>query len=449
MASSSDTENQKAIWRYLFPVICEYSNKIGHRLEEQGLEIIRSILCCQETSWLLDVPKKRDIERVRDTPFSIRTTYDTKAMLIQITGVEPAVPCSECIKGHGPLVGCIVMPPSKSAPVPGRSAAATSERKGPCANCRYRGMSCNRQRDGLAAYADIGRRSTSLQHEARPSPYSASQSPLNSAFIGPTFASSHSLPPKRGPGRPRKYPLGSNAELQALRPQPSSAQTQQPVHKYPHESNFSQYTQDNAQQVVTGQTHNLSPASPFYGLPSHQPPWPNTPSPQVSSSKAQGSAPADPGWLPPEQAHSQPWSLRPQSSVLNSSPSPYGVPPTGPRPATAPRPANEGLANGAAAQTPYLASKTPMERWSSHVRLRGENSPGEPSQSEAVQGKMVQQKAIERSISRHETAEDEITQVEPWEKAPGRIRSTVSKSIDSMFHPRFSYLTRSRVLCPD
>ncbi|KAI1390376.1 uncharacterized protein F4822DRAFT_234411 [Hypoxylon trugodes] len=84
----------------------------------------------------------QSLTRVRDVVFNpySRTRfceigpYDISAMVVQVTGEEAKVPCSNCKKGKGPFAGCYVMP--VEAPSDLRRSIWG------CANCLYNSNQC-------------------------------------------------------------------------------------------------------------------------------------------------------------------------------------------------------------------------------------------------------------------------------------------------------------------
>lgn len=311
---------------------------------------------------------------MEDGDFCYRTPSDSKALLVQMTGVEPPVPCSCCSRGYGPFVDCIVLPPPSKA-APEYAAPARLGRRLACANCRYRGVRCSKQ-----AAANL----THLQRDGASS--------LPSASLTPAYYTNHTLPPRRGPGRPRKYPLQTNAESNALGRQRDHAQSEQPAHQHPSRSNLTPYV-----------------------LPSHQPAHPSMTIPTHDAARqvVLGRTASRPAEVLATGATAQTVHMdTPKRRDMNI-PVPGSVEDEQRRPASVCRPS--------------------MKRRSTRNQPQGKDSPGESFQSEAALGRIVQQKAIERTIFQDEAAQDEVTRVEAWEKAPGRIRSTASECIDSMF----------------
>lgn len=84
------------MWQYLVSVICLYSKKALPELQQQCIDALRAIMASKRLARLLQLPKQREISWVANaSPREFNTTGQVKAMLIQITGIEPAVPCSE------------------------------------------------------------------------------------------------------------------------------------------------------------------------------------------------------------------------------------------------------------------------------------------------------------------------------------------------------------------
>lgn len=84
------------MWQYLISVICLYSSKPPPELRQQCVEAMRAVMASNMLARLLQLPKQRDVQWVANgLSREIQTNGQVKALLIQITGREPAVPCAE------------------------------------------------------------------------------------------------------------------------------------------------------------------------------------------------------------------------------------------------------------------------------------------------------------------------------------------------------------------
>lgn len=118
-------------WQYFLDILCDCSSKVGAELEARDLQLINLILADPRTLALFNLQKQRNIVQRDGTTLSLDTFDRVRAFLIQATGKESVLPCFECLRKHGPFVGCIL------DVCPGDPLWVK-----PCGNCVYLGIPC-------------------------------------------------------------------------------------------------------------------------------------------------------------------------------------------------------------------------------------------------------------------------------------------------------------------
>lgn len=113
----AETGNPEDMWEYILPF----------------LKVHKTI---PDTNWVrhvIHLPRIRDLkwneERNKDHPYRDSHPRDITALIVYITGSEAPTPCSSCVEGKGPLLGCIMISPAASEEARASVLA--------CANCYY------------------------------------------------------------------------------------------------------------------------------------------------------------------------------------------------------------------------------------------------------------------------------------------------------------------------
>lgn len=529
-------ENHEAVWRYLFPFLCRYSNRGPAELERGGLDIIEAILSCNETRPLLDVPRKRELGQIG--PFSIGNPEDAKLLLIQTNGDEPAVPCSSCYKGSGPFVGCVTLPSfcrtSASGPRVYRKPKAN-----PCVNCRYQGVECFWPREKEISYGkpppmapSRPRRGPGRPRKSDPD-HAVTTAGTYEQYIGrfgqTGYRTTNQVPPNPGPPPPsqsnmtpmEKYidrygqtkyrPINPPSPCPSAsppgpslpstpatthdhhggqwlieRPQPQHPPLQHPPLQHPtlqHPTlhhppplNFPPQTfppqnfppQNLPPQNPHPQIHSMPPAVFPEMLPARQHPPSTSHTPSVGQLHV--SSPNEPmtPWLPVSMDRQNPGSaaavwqqkqpnavvsqlrIHPPSSqppiqqtpVLTLSSRPSARPSPKFAPVLTPKVLERRSASRTTVRSESVGTQTDGS-WNSQTSnvptgLRGGTSHPMVVQENAIQPRVTRSEAARNRVTQNSGFQDEIDVVEPWEEAPGRIRSTASASIDST---SFSFLS--------
>lgn len=505
-------ENHEAVWRYLLPFLCRYTNRGPAELERGDLDIIEAILSCNETRPLLDVPRKRELGQIG--PFNIGKPEDAKLLLIQINGDEPAVPCSLCYKGNGPFVGCVTLPPFCRASVSGPRVYRKQEANS-CVNCRYQGVECFWPREKEISYGKpppmapsrprrgpgrprmsnpdnavptvgpyeqhIGRFGQSAyrttdqvprNHGPHPPPSQPNMTPMEKYIdrygqtkyrpINPPSPPSPSVSPPGStfPSTPAATPDLHGGQWLIERPHPQNPPLQHspplnaPPQTFPPRTFPPQNLPPQIHSTPSAVFPEMHPARQYPPSTSHTPPSlgplhvvssnePITPWLPASMDK-KNPGPAAPVWQQqqPNAVTSQ-LRIHPPSSQPPIQQTPSSTPsfrPSGPltpqfAPVLTPKVLERRSASCAAVRSESVRTQTDGS-WNSQTSnvptgLQGGTSQPMVVQENAIQPRVTRSDAARNKVSQSSGFEDEVDVVEPWEKAPGRIRSTTSESIDS------------------
>lgn len=115
--ASKDPGGSEEMWKYIRPFLTVHTSM-------PAINWVRHVI---------HLPRIRDIEWNEEWskghPFRDSHPRDVTALIVQVTGVEAAQPCSYCAKGRGPFKGCITISPDASED----SRASILS----CANCYY------------------------------------------------------------------------------------------------------------------------------------------------------------------------------------------------------------------------------------------------------------------------------------------------------------------------
>lgn len=173
-------------WRYFLDILCDCSSKAGAEFEARDLQLINLILADKRTLALFDLQKQRDIVQREGTTLSLDTFDRVRACLIQATGRESVFPCFECLRKHGPFVGCIL------DVCPGDPLWVK-----PCGNCVYLGIPCG-----------TSSRPTQSDDKAGPKQHSPAltQRPNQIPPVPDTRSTNNAEPPKQHSPAPSQGP---------------------------------------------------------------------------------------------------------------------------------------------------------------------------------------------------------------------------------------------------
>lgn len=438
------------MWHYLVTVLCLYSERSLSELQQQCAEALRAIIASRRVSHLLELPKQRDVQWVANgLPRGFHTNDQIKALLIQITGREPQVPCAECFEGHGPFVGCVMLPPSSTiaGQLPSRPA---------CANCSYRRINCSQPGEGNSFY---GKRTTpttpnfpsSMAHSIPPASREMWTSELRAwptnwqqhPYAGVPDFGMRTVQPAYAPGMDNTAYHGFNGHhappIQPHPPPPFQYGHHHHHHSLPPQLMVPQQAagQPSNHQSQTTPVHIQHPMAANWQM---LPPSPasSNPSPQTyTHPNLHQQAPHSEAQSPHHPTHAQ------QPRI----PSQQQCRPNVPTPTTSQKPVPTPTRTAAATQVPNQPAA------SSSTTRRGQGSgstvtapsapPPRQSHSTTTRGQPPSRKSTAASERAVDVAPDnimEVVQLEEWEKAPGRIQSTTSASLDNIAFSR-SYLS--------
>ncbi|ROV90606.1 hypothetical protein VSDG_07434 [Cytospora chrysosperma] len=436
------------MWHYLVTVLCLYSEKSLSELQQQCAEALRAIIASRRVSHLLELPKQRDVQWVANgLPRGFHTNDQIKALLIQITGREPQVPCAECFEGHGPFVGCVMLPPSSTiaGQLPSRPA---------CANCSYRRINCSQPGEGNSFY---GKRTTpmtpnfpsSMAHSIPPASREMWTSELRAwptawqqhPYAGAPDFGMRTAQPAHASGMDNMAYYGSNGHYAPKQPHPH------PPFQYGHHHHHSLPPQLVVPQQAAGQPSNLqSQTTPVHIQHPMAANWQMLPPSPASSN------PSPQAYTHPHLHQQAPqWEAKsphhPSHAQQPRIPSQQQCHPNVPTPTTFLKPVPTPTRTAAVTQVP----KQPAASSSTTRRGQGSGStvtapsapPPRQSHSTASRGQPPSRKSTAARERAVDVAPDnimEVVQLEEWEKAPGRIQSTTSESLDNIAFSR-SYLS--------
>ncbi|KAK7747851.1 hypothetical protein SLS53_001100 [Cytospora paraplurivora] len=115
--AKAETGNSEKMWEYILPF----------------LKVHKTIPKINWVRHVIHLPRVRDLkwneERIKDHPYRDSHPRDITALILYITGVETPTPCSSCVEGKGPFLGCIMISPAASEEAKASVLA--------CANCYY------------------------------------------------------------------------------------------------------------------------------------------------------------------------------------------------------------------------------------------------------------------------------------------------------------------------